>query len=455
MKPHSAATAYMAAMEFADKFGASCDIKPLTHVANGKHPKADVLLKKAELIQWLEPFKGLLHYTENFSAFITADNGLAQVPSTWSISIQDILQDEDTYECTEHADARAVKNALYTERDMLIGAKKQLTKIMGKIFGEKTVQLVTHDNHGRPKNVDDYLIKDIMDMVEAKALTPSPATCLEQMLNLYGFRIDFTLSFTHNMGIFNQKNAELDDAYGAPLHSNAIATLIMPQIYWASRQSWGQCFHQTVSDIKTRWAYNHVYDQNDLDELIELISDQDRTRDLAEASSVPDDMSTAFAVNNHVPFTEDHLASYLTQVALQDDPYHDVPSVMSDDSSVVLEEGNLVSAPKPALSANARRQLLQQAKQALEEKEAAIKAAKQARKKAQSKKPASNGSGDKDDDASDFPPQSCPHCAFIKMKTPHPEHITPETCHANPVNIKKAPKFILKKYIAALGEADE
>ena len=102
-----------------------------------------------------------------------------------------------------------------------------------------------------------------------------------------------------------------------------------------------------------------------------------------------------------------------------------------------------------------RRKLLKQAEQALEEKEAAIKAAKQAKKKAQSKKSTTNGSGDNDDDASEFPPQSCPHCAFIKMKTPHPEHITPDTCHTNPVNIKKAPKFILKKYIKALGEADE
>ena len=92
-----------------------------------------------------------------------------------------------------------------------------------------------------------------------------------------------------------------------------------------------------------------MYDQGDLDELIELISEQDRTRDLAEASSVPDDMSTAFAVNNHVPITEDHLTSYLTQVALQHgDPYYESPSVMSEDSSVDLEEGNLVSAPKPS-----------------------------------------------------------------------------------------------------------
>ena len=45
---------------------------------------------------------------------------------------------------------------------------------MGTIFGKKTVQLVTHDNHGRPKHVDDYLIKDIMDMVEAKAQALSP-----------------------------------------------------------------------------------------------------------------------------------------------------------------------------------------------------------------------------------------------------------------------------------------
>lgn len=105
MKPHSAATAYMAAMEFVDIFAASCDVTPLPEVANGKRPKASVLLKRAELLQWLEQFKGLLHYTEPFSAFITADNGLAQVPSTWSISIQDILQDEDTYKCTDLVDA--------------------------------------------------------------------------------------------------------------------------------------------------------------------------------------------------------------------------------------------------------------------------------------------------------------------------------------------------------------
>jgi hypothetical protein len=133
--------------------------------------------------------------------------------------------------------------------------------------------LVTHDNHGCPKNIDDYLVKDIMDMVETKAFTPSPATCPEQTLRLFGFCLDFTLSFARNMGIFNQKNADLDDAYGVPLHSNAITTLIMPQIYWASRQPWGQCFQQTVSDIKNRWAYNHVYDQSDLDELCQLISD--------------------------------------------------------------------------------------------------------------------------------------------------------------------------------------
>ena len=71
---------------------------------------------------------------------------------------------------------------------------------------------------------------------------------------------------------------------------------------------------------------------------------------------------------------------------------------MSEDSSVELEEGNLVSAPKPALSAHARRKMLKQADQALEEKEAAIKAAKQAKKKkAQSKKSPTNGSGDNDD----------------------------------------------------------
>ena len=442
-----ASNAYLAAAQFAASIRDACTVQPLPHVTGGKHPLEDVLKTSAELEAYLKAYPALVGYTGTCAQFLTERTGLAQIVTTLTISIQSILQD-DSYEAGDDpAVARTIQKDLHTERDIMIATKRAIVSLLSSIFGEDTVKLVTHDNRGFPKDVDDYLIVDIMDIIQQKAVTPSPSECLNAYMTIFSHRFNFQHSLAHNMGELHQLCADADRAFGAPLDPNALALLILPQIYWASRQKWGQAFLVAVNNIKNRFRFNHVYKQADFDELIELIDEQDITRDLAEASNVPDDMSTAFAVlepAQYVPFNEAHLSNYLSQVALREDPYHADTSFMSDDLSV--EEGNMCRTDDTATSAAARRTLLKQAEQALADKETAIKEAKAKKKAAKAAKESTT--------ASDVPEQTCPHCKLIKMRKPHPDHITPETCHANPANHSKAPKFILQKYIKVMKGED-
>lgn len=440
-------TSYLAAAQFAASVRDACTVANLPPVSGGKHPLEVVIKTTAELAAYLKAYPALVGYSGTCEQFLTGRTGLAQIVTTLTISIQSILQDE-SYECDDAAVARYIQKDMHTERDIMIATKRAIVSLLGSIFGEDTVKLVTHDSRGFPKDVDDYLIVDIMEMIQTKAVTPTPSERLAATLKLFSHRFNFQHSFLHELSVLNQLNADADRAFGASLNPNDLATLLLPQVYWASRQTWGQAFLVAVNNIKNRFRFNHVYDQTTFDELTELINEQDVTRDLAEAADVPDDMSTAFAVHDsarYVPFTEAHLSNYLSQVALQDDPYHADTSYMSDDLSV--EEGNMVSGRDNTMSAAARRQLLKQAEQALEEKEAAIKEAKAKKKKAA--KAAKEATA-----ATDVPEQQCPHCKFIGMRSPHPEHVTPATCNANPANHSKAPKFILKKYIKAMKGED-
>jgi hypothetical protein len=80
-------------------------------------------------------------------------------------------------------------------------------------------------------------------------------------------------------------NAAKTQAYGIRAHTNLKAVVILANIEWAARQSWGTEISVAHCSIKAKYRYNHSHDTNSIKEILKMLTGADKARDHCKATA--------------------------------------------------------------------------------------------------------------------------------------------------------------------------
>lgn len=383
----------------------------------------------------------------NMASFLDANCEMeTKYTSAFNPKAQDILDDKATYGCTSMSDAREEQRRQIDDRDLVQGSKEGLTDTLERLFGDIVTMNITNED-GQNLSTDDYTIKDIVDKIKDHAIPPESNECLQQLLKLLGFTINWSIPLVSNMNQLAVKCQTLQTSYGVNLTANIVLVIIRPQIEAASKLVWGNCLAPGVQKLNKDYPIGKVITDKQFDAAIAMLDPFDKLRNLKEATDVnvpiQPTMGQAHAVGHEV-FSNLLNSGFMTRSAFEAQDAYDTDTEDEDngeDFEVVSQVSGLTKASVTSKQVDGVRALLKKRQDA--------KKAAAAKKKAGAAS-ASTGNG-------------CPHCAFAgltkineKTGTTHPPGITVATCRANPLNFedngpagKASADWVIKKWLEA------
>jgi hypothetical protein len=78
-------------------------------------------------------------------------------------------------------------------------------------------------------------------------------------------------------------NAAKTQAYGIRVHDNLKAVIILANVEWAARQSWGTEISVTHHTIKAKYRYDHTHDTASIKVILKVLTGVDEARDCRKA----------------------------------------------------------------------------------------------------------------------------------------------------------------------------
>jgi hypothetical protein len=110
-----------------------------------------------------------------------------------------------------------------------------ITKIVGK---DITKPILRTTDGIRFKSVDEYQLHQLVTAITEGSERPEATTIRQQFVNIAGMVFDLRDTVAINVKKF-ATNAAKTQAYGIRVHDDLKAVVILANVEWAARQSWG------------------------------------------------------------------------------------------------------------------------------------------------------------------------------------------------------------------------
>jgi hypothetical protein len=107
-------------------------------------------------------------------------------------------------------------------------------------------------------------------------------TIRQQFVNIAGMVFDWRDTVTINVEKFATNPAKMQ-AYGIHIHDDLKAVVILSNVEWAARQSWGTEISVAHRTIKAKYRYDHTHNTASIKEILKVLTGADEARDRRKA----------------------------------------------------------------------------------------------------------------------------------------------------------------------------
>jgi len=153
-----------------------------------------------------------------------------------------------------------------------IGVKKGVAAGITKIIGNDITNPILHTTDGISfKSVDEYQLHQLVTAITEGAERPEATTIRQQFVNIAGMVFDWRDTVAINVKKFATNTAKTQ-AYGIRVHGYLKAVLILANMEWAARQSWGTEISAAHSTIKAKYRYDHTHDTASIKEILKVLT---------------------------------------------------------------------------------------------------------------------------------------------------------------------------------------
>ena len=227
----------------------------------------------------------------------TATNTLTEYKATISIKRKDVLKDSKDAaarlssssgttvqaEIVTNSDAQEEADRQNTYRLAAIGVKEGVAAGITKIVGKDITNPILRTSDGISfKSVDQYQLHQLITAITEGAERPEATTIRQQFVNIAGTVFDWRDTVAINVEKF-ATNAAKTQAYGIRVHDDLKAVVVLANVEWAARQSWGTEIGVAHRTIKAKYRYDHTHDTASIKEILKVLSGADEARDRRKA----------------------------------------------------------------------------------------------------------------------------------------------------------------------------
>ena len=227
----------------------------------------------------------------------TAKNTLVEYKATISIKRKDLLKDSKDAadrlsnssgttiqpEIATNSDAQEEADRQNTYRLAAIGVKEGVAVGITKIVGKDITNPILCTTDGISfKSVDKYQLHQLVTAITEGAERPESTTIRQQFVNIAGMVFDWRDTVAINVKKF-ATNAAKTQAYGIRVHEDLKAVVILANVEWAARQSWGTEISAAHCTIKAKYRYDHTHDMASIKEILKVLTGTDEARDRRKA----------------------------------------------------------------------------------------------------------------------------------------------------------------------------
>jgi hypothetical protein len=164
-----------------------------------------------------------------------------------------------------------------------IGVKEGVTAGITKIVGKDITKPILRTTDGiRFKSVDEYQLHQLVTAITEGSERPEATTIRQQFVNIAGMVFDLRDTVAINVKKF-ATNAAKTQAYGIRVHDDLKAVVILANVEWAARQSWGTEISVAHRTIKGKYRYDYTHDTASIKEILKVLTGADEARDRRKA----------------------------------------------------------------------------------------------------------------------------------------------------------------------------
>jgi len=223
----------------------------------------------------------------------TATNTLTEYKATISIKCKDVLKDSKDAtarlssssgttvqpEIATKSDAQEEADRQNTYRLAAIRVKEEVAVGITKIVGKDITNPILRTTDGiSVKSVDEYQLHQLITAITEGAERPEATTIRQQFVNIAGMVFDWRDTVAINVKKFATNTAKMQ-AYGIRVNDDLKAVVILANVEWAARQSWGTKISIAHCTIKEKYRYNHTHDTASIKEILKVLTGADEARD--------------------------------------------------------------------------------------------------------------------------------------------------------------------------------
>jgi hypothetical protein len=132
------------------------------------------------------------------------------------------------------------------------------------------------------KSVDEYQLHQLVTAITEGSERPEATTIRQQFVNIAGMVFDLRDTVAINVKKF-ATNAAKTQAYGIRVHDDLKAVVILANVEWAARQSWGTEISVAHRTIKGKYRYDYTHDTASIKEILKVLTGADEARDRRKA----------------------------------------------------------------------------------------------------------------------------------------------------------------------------
>jgi hypothetical protein len=229
----------------------------------------------------------------------TANNTLTEYKANISIKRKDVLKDSKDAadhlsnssgtpvqpEITMNSGAQEEADRQNTYRLAAIGVKEGVAASITKIVGKDITNPILRTSDGISfKSVDNYQLHQLVTAITEGAERPEATTIRQQFVNIAGMVFDWRDTIAINVKKF-ATNAAKTQAYGIRVHDNLKAVVILANVEWAARQSWGTEISVAHRTIKAKYRYDHTHNTASIKEILKALTRAEKARDRCKATA--------------------------------------------------------------------------------------------------------------------------------------------------------------------------
>ena len=160
-----------------------------------------------------------------------------------------------------------------------VGVKEGIAEGITQLLGEAVTNPILRSADGLTfKVVDEYQLHELLTAIKEGADRPEAETIRDSLVAGANTRFDFRESIAINMERLATTASNVGK-YGVTMGNDQKAIILLANVAWAARQSWGNELSLVLREIQKLYTYNHTHDSASIKAMAKLLSTADEARD--------------------------------------------------------------------------------------------------------------------------------------------------------------------------------